>query len=297
MNTFDLIRQAGPLFWVLLGLSIFVVYLAVTRFLLLNRLSKDVTPAVERVKMQASSHDIKAALSDLEHSLVQHPVIAIMQAGLRRYQKNPESMEAAMQTTSLAEEDKVYTGISTLSTIAQIAPLLGLLGTVIGMVRSFLVFSQTAAPTPNQLATGISEALVNTAAGLIVAIVAYVLRNVLRHHADQLMLQADQWREELVSCLSTHQVSMATQNAASKPPIPAAAPRSAQGQAAAPPTPLRGRPLPEVALSFDSRTGNVRATQTLHDGVPSEPSQSGQSSQPSQSSQTFGRVASEKSEK
>ncbi|WP_295821226.1 MotA/TolQ/ExbB proton channel family protein, partial [uncultured Deinococcus sp.] len=91
---------------------------------------------------------------------------------------------------------------------AQVAPLLGLLGTVIGMVRSFLVFSQTTAPTPEQLATGISEALINTAGGLIVAIVAYVARGALRARADRIATQAERVREELPGWLRRPEVSL-----------------------------------------------------------------------------------------
>ena len=95
----------------------------------------------------------------------------------------------------------MYAGLNALGTAAQIAPLLGLLGTVVGMVRSFLVFSGTTNPTPTELAQGISEALINTAAGLIVAIVAYVARNALRNKANAVAAQAERVREELPSWL------------------------------------------------------------------------------------------------
>ena len=82
----------------------------------------------------------------------------------------------------------------------------------------------TTAPTPAQLATGISEALINTAAGLIVAVIAYVARGALRARADRIMVQAEQVREDLPSWLTR----------------PAPAPVPARADA----------PMPEVALTF-----------------------------------------------
>ena len=69
-----------------------------------------------------------------------------------------------MNAAVLQEDSRVYAGLSALGTAAQIGPLLGLLGTVIGMVRSFIVFSQTSAPTPAQLAKHMSKSLPTPAA-------------------------------------------------------------------------------------------------------------------------------------
>lgn len=262
MNTFDLIRQAGPLFWVLLALSFYVVYLAVTRFLAIHRVSDNITPLMDSIKLDMASNNSKGALSELDRSGSPHPAVEVLRAGLRREKNGPEGVNAAMNAALISQENQLYAGITTLSTVAQIAPLLGLLGTVIGMVRSFLVFSQSTTPTPSQLATGISEALINTAGGLVVAIVAYVVRNFLRDRAEGLLLTADQHKEEINTWLKGHYAPMAAPQAA--PAHGSAAPANAATAGATAATTLRGRPLPDVALSFDS-SGNVRTTQTLHD--------------------------------
>lgn len=228
MNALTLAQNAGPLLWVLLALSLYVVYLAVMRVMALSRLGQDASVLIERARALTAESGPLVALREVESSGNYSPAANVLRSGLSRAERGPEAAQAAMNSAVLLEDTRVYAGLSSLGTAAQIAPLLGLLGTVIGMVRSFIVFSQTSAPTPTQLAQGISEALVNTAAGLIIAIVAYVLRNALRSRADAIMTQAERVREELPSWLG-------------------------RGSAVAvAPAPAR---VPEVTLSFDHVPG------------------------------------------
>lgn len=226
MNVPDLIRAAGPLLWVILALSLYVVYTAAVRAQVLARLGRDPSALIERARAVTAESGPAAALAEVDRAADPSPAANVLRAGLSRADRGAGAPQAAMNAALLAEDARLYAGLSALGTAAQIAPLLGLLGTVIGMVRSFLVFSTTASPTPAQLATGISEALVNTAAGLVVAIIAYVARNALRARADRVAVQAERVREELPSWL---------------------APRLA-------PAIVTVRAVPEVALNFDGVT-------------------------------------------
>ena len=202
MNVLSLIQAAGPLLWVLLALSIYTVYLIVLRVLELSRLGQDPGALIERARATTAESGAAAALSEIDYAGVQTPTANVLRAGLARADRGIGAAQASMNGAILQEDARLYAGIGALSTIAQIAPLLGLLGTVFGMVRSFIIFSQTSSPTPAQLATGISEALVNTAGGLIVAIIAYVARNALRQRADRIAAGAERVREELPAWLS-----------------------------------------------------------------------------------------------
>lgn len=199
MNILDLLRAAGPLLWVLALLSLYVVYLIVLRLQVLNKLDQDPTLLFTRVHAAVMQRDLEGALREANRE--RSPAANVLRAGLERAPAGVEAAEGAMNEAMVLEDQRLYAGISALGTVAQIAPLFGLLGTVIGMVRAFLVFSQTASPTPTQLATGISEALINTAGGLIVAIVGYVARNALRARADRVAAQAERAREALPSWL------------------------------------------------------------------------------------------------
>ena len=224
MTILDLVRAAGPLLWVLLALSVYVVYLSAARAQALARLGADARTLVERARAVTAESGPHAALAEVDRAAHPSPAAQVLRAGLARADRGMPAAESAMHSALLGEDARLYAGLGALGTAAQVAPLLGLLGTVIGMVRSFLVFSQTTAPTPAQLATGISEALINTAAGLIVAVIAYVARGALRARADRIMVQAEQVREDLPGWLTR--------------PAPTPAPTRADA------------PLPEVALTF-----------------------------------------------
>ena len=202
MNVLSLIQAAGPLLWVLLALSIYTIYLIVLRIFELSRLGQDSSALIERTRATTAESGALAALSEVNASGLQTPTANVLRAGLARADRGVGAAQASMNGAILQEDARLYAGISSLGTVAQIAPLIGLLGTVIGMVRSFIVFSQTTSPTPAQLATGISEALINTAGGLVVAIVAYVARNALRARADRIAAGAERVREELPAWLS-----------------------------------------------------------------------------------------------
>lgn len=221
MNVLSLIQAAGPLLWVLLALSIYTVYLIVLRILELSRLGQDSSALIERIRATTAESGATAALAEIDYSGLQTPTANVLRAGLARADRGIDAAQAAMNGAILQEDARLYAGISALGTVAQIAPLFGLLGTVIGMVRSFIVFSQTTSPTPAQLAVGISEALINTAGGLIVAILAYVARNALRARADRIAAGAERVREELPAWLS---MPVAAARAAPARPAAVAAP-------------------------------------------------------------------------
>ena len=195
----EMLKAAGPLFWVLIALSIYVVYLFILRFQMLHKASGDPTLMLTRVNAALMQQDLVGAQQEARRART--PAANVLRAGLERAGTGTDAAIAAMQDAQLVEDSRLFSGLNTLGTLAQIAPLLGLLGTVIGMIRSFIVFANTAAPTPSQLAAGISEALVNTGGGLVVAILAYVFRSILRAKADGIALHADRVRESLPAWL------------------------------------------------------------------------------------------------
>ena len=125
----------------------------------------------------------------------------IISVGIKNHGRPREAVKEALEEVGRREVallDK-YTGI--MGTIANIAPLLGLLGTVSGMIKAFNVISAAGVGDPAVLAGGISEALITTAAGLTVAIPTFVAYKYLLSRADTLVIEMEEYSTELVEML------------------------------------------------------------------------------------------------
>lgn len=129
----------------------------------------------------------------------------ILKSGLSHYEESKEVIKEAMENASLYEIPKLEKNLNFLSTIAHISPLLGLLGTVVGLVRCFYIIEQKTASiglvNPSDLAGGIWEALLTTVAGLCVAIPAYIMYNYFVHKVNLLTLGAERAATELLEFL------------------------------------------------------------------------------------------------
>jgi biopolymer transport protein ExbB len=193
------LEAAGPLLWVLALLSVYVLYVFFWRLQVLSGLRQNPETLLKRAFEALSQGDLGGAVR--EASRLRIPASNVLRAGLGRFGAGVEASRAAMNEALLVEEDRLFKGLSGLGTVAQIAPLFGLLGTVFGMIRAFTVFAHISTPTAAQLAGGISEALFNTAGGLIVAITAYAARNYLRTRAEGALLDAERVVESLPSWL------------------------------------------------------------------------------------------------
>lgn len=193
----NLLLSGGPVLVAILLVSLYALYLFIERFLKLSRERVDADALMNRVNAAVRERDLEQALSACE----QHggPVARVIQAALLRLPYGRAAVEAAFQEASLSEEQRLTRGLRPLATIAQVAPLLGLLGTVTGMIIAFAEISQQGTGNPAALADGIGQALVTTAAGLIVAIPALIGQNYLANRVDGILLEIDRRREELMA--------------------------------------------------------------------------------------------------
>lgn len=130
----------------------------------------------------------------------------ILKAGLLRHEESKELIQEAMENASLYEIPKLEKNLHFLSTIAHVSPLLGLLGTVTGLVECFDVIQQKTLSmgmvNPSDLAGGISEALITTVAGLCVAIPSYLAYNYFVHRVNLSVLEAERGATELLEVVS-----------------------------------------------------------------------------------------------
>ena len=188
-TVWDFLAAGGPVM-VPLGLcSVVALAIAAERFLRLTR-GRVLPPALDAALALLGQGKAGEALTAAEQ--VDAPAARILVAGLRRQGLALEQVEKAMEDQGRKELDRLQANIKILSLIANVAPLLGLLGTVTGIMRAFGQVSQVGMGRPEQLAGGISEALIATTAGLTVAIPSVLLAAFLAARMRRLLLAADE---------------------------------------------------------------------------------------------------------
>jgi biopolymer transport protein ExbB len=200
---FSIIQAAGWPIWPLIACSILALALVIERFLSLKT-DKIAPPKLLDEAMSASRTAVPTpeVVEQLEKNSVLGEVLA---SGFRALQANPNSSEedvrAAMESTGREVAHRLERYLSALATIASAAPLMGLFGTVIGMIDIFGSQSPTGGATggnPALLAHGISVALYNTAFGLIVAIPSLIFWRYFRARVDDYLLTLELSAERLL---------------------------------------------------------------------------------------------------
>ena len=203
---FSIIQAAGWPIWPLVACSILALALVIERFISLKT-AKIAPPKLLNEVLTVAQTSVPAP--GIVNQLAQNSALGeVLASGLRTLNTNPrstdEDVRGAMESTGRAVAHRLEKYLSALATIASAAPLLGLLGTVIGMIEIF--GSQSGATgsvggNPAQLAQGISIALYNTAFGLIVAIPSLIFWRYFRARVDEylltLELAADQFARHL----------------------------------------------------------------------------------------------------
>ena len=129
------------------------------------------------------------------------PLGEILAAGLVNHSHGRETMKESIQEAGRLAVINLERFLNTLGTIAQITPLLGLLGTVIGMIRVFTVITIQGTGDAGALANGISEALITTATGLIIAIPALIFHRHFERKVDELVAEMEQEALKMVEVL------------------------------------------------------------------------------------------------
>lgn len=178
LSIIDLAFEGGWIMIPLALLSVAAVYLFVERLLVINRANEDPDPFMGRVKELVLRGDINGAKMLCSQS--DTPVARMIEKGISRIGSPLKTIEASIENVGKIEIFKLERNLSTLATIAGAAPMIGFLGTVIGMVQAFIAISQEeGSVSPKLLSSGIYTAMITTVAGLIVGIVAYLAYNYL----------------------------------------------------------------------------------------------------------------------
>ncbi len=197
----SIIQAAGWPIWPLVACSVLALALVVERFLALKT-ARVAPPKLLDEAIAVSSKGLPSP--DTVNQLAQNSALGeVLASGLRALIAQPQSSEAelraAMESAGRSVAHRLEKYLNALATIASAAPLLGLLGTVIGMIEIFGSQGGTSTgANPAQLAHGISTALYNTAFGLIVAIPALIFWRYFRSRVDEYLLTLELAAEQFV---------------------------------------------------------------------------------------------------
>lgn len=175
----NLLGQGGPVMWVLLGLGVVAVVVFAERALFLHRGQIRSTAFLTGIKNILGKRRLMEAITVCEET--PGPVAVVVKAALLHHEAEESKLRLAVQEAALVELPILERRMGALAAIAQVAPLLGLLGTVLGMLRAFHAFTQGGNyATPSALAGGMWEALLATALGLAIAVPAHLAHHFLR---------------------------------------------------------------------------------------------------------------------
>ena len=195
------IMKGGPVGFIIIGLSLVALALVVMHFLQIRRSSLLPEDQLKLIEEMLSNGEVESALTYCVDPENDSYLTRILATGLLRYQRSafgPFELKNALEEAGEDQTSRLFRSTDALGLIGTIAPLLGLLGTVLGMVGAFETIGQTASNTHSALAVNISEALVTTMLGLVLAIPCVTLFSFFRNRIEGLSTEASSEIERLV---------------------------------------------------------------------------------------------------
>lgn len=195
----EIVQAGGWLMLPILLCSVLAVAIVLERMWTLRR-SRVVPPRLlTSVWEQMRTQGLK--LDDIQRLRAASPLGAILAAGLATHDRARQITQESIEEAGRRVAHDLERYMNTLGTISMITPLLGLLGTVVGMIEVFTVITEIGVGSPRDLAGGISQALITTATGIGVAIPALAFHRYFRGHIDELVLEMEQEATKLVEVI------------------------------------------------------------------------------------------------
>jgi len=200
----EFMQKGGPIMWPILLCSVIAFAIVIERLLRLRQEQIDTKSFMEQISKTLKRNKVMEALDLCDRT--GGPIAAILKAGILKHDRPRVEIREAIEDASVHEVPRLERNLPVLATVAHIAPLLGLLGTVTGLVAAFQVIESKATAlnpvNPGDLAGGIWEALLTTVFGLCVAIPTYVAYNYLVSRVDGFVLDMERSATDLLNILA-----------------------------------------------------------------------------------------------
>lgn len=182
--------DGGPMMWPLLLTALVGIAFAIERGIALSKARINTEEFLTNIRSALlKKKSVKEAIAVCEE--YGGPIANILKAGLSRYGEREDEIERSMEIASTHELARLERGLAVLATVSNIAPLMGFLGTVSGMIASFKTLQQQGLNNPAEVAKGISEALITTATGLAIAVPTLVAYNWLTAKISRFILEME----------------------------------------------------------------------------------------------------------
>jgi biopolymer transport protein ExbB len=195
----SIMQQGGWDMWILLALSIIVVAIVIERLVFFASQHGDTKGLLRQIAQRIEADDLDGAIKVCRSNKGMLPLI--LEFGLRRGDKNRADITDALSIALMEHLNSLERNLSIIGTIAVIAPFVGLAGTVLGIIRAFQDIALKGNSTPAVVAGGVSEALLTTFGGLVVAIVAVIFFNYfksrIKAYNQEMIVAANQLAEML----------------------------------------------------------------------------------------------------
>ena len=200
----NVIQKGGPIMYLIILCSVVALAVVIERLYHLYRAKINIDKFMESISNTLRRNRIMQAIDLCEKT--PGPIAHIIKAGILKHDRSRQEIKEAIEDAGIYEVPRLEKNLGALATIAHISPLLGLLGTVTGMVKAFQVIQEKATSLhpvgPGDLAGGIWQALITTAAGLIVAIPTFVAYNYLVSRVKNFILEMERTATDLINVLA-----------------------------------------------------------------------------------------------
>lgn len=194
-----LMQQGGWDMWLLLAISVIGLAVVIERLVFFSTQHGDTKGLLRAIGGKIASDDIDGAMKVCRAQRGMLP--RILEFGLQRGEKNRADITDALSIALMEHLNSLERNLGIVGTIAVIAPFVGLFGTVLGIIRAFQDIALKGNSTPAVVAAGVSEALVTTATGLIIAVIAVVFFNYfktrIKSYNQEMIVAANQMAEML----------------------------------------------------------------------------------------------------
>lgn len=201
LSYWELAFKGGPVMIPIIILSLIAVYIFIERYFVIRRLSKEDINFMDKIK--DFIHDGKIESAQTLCQSIDTPITKMIEKGIQRIGRPLNDINAAIENVGRLEIYKLEKGLPTLATVAGAAPMIGFLGTVMGMIIAFYDMSNAGSNiNVALLSNGIYTAMVTTVAGLIVGIIAYFAYNILVAKVEKIVNQLEARTSEFMDLLN-----------------------------------------------------------------------------------------------